>query len=171
MSIKLATIKEVSGDGGNSVANICQPSLSGGDIEDDPNYECSFPDDLRERVKHAKEDHDNHIQDYPPRANKLGTFSTACLLINRIIGTGIFETPKSVWLGTRSVSGALFMWCVGSLIAFSGLFMYLELGLTVPRYVVRGEWRSVPRSGGEKNYVGSQKTKPRDAFCSLLLRY
>ena len=32
--------------------------------------------------------------------------------------------------------------------------MYLELGLTIPRYVVRGEWRSVPRSGGEKNYVG-----------------
>ena len=150
------------------MANICQPSSSGGDIEDDPNYQNSFPAELRERVRHAKRDHDNHIQDFPPPANKLGTFSTACLLINRIIGTGIFETPRSVWLGTRSVSGALFMWCVGSLIAFSGLFVYLELGLTVPRYVVRGEWRSVPRSGGEKNYVSSQKTKLRDAFCPLL---
>ena len=86
-----------------------------------------------------------------------------------MIGTGIFETPKSVWLGTRSVSGALFMWCVGSLIAFAGVFVYLELGLTVPRYLVRGKWRSVPRSCGEKNYVGSQKSNRE--YAKVLIKH
>ena len=130
---------------------------SSGEEEGD-NYRISFDIELRRRIEHARSDRNTLLQDYASCSQKLGIFSTGCLLINRMIGTGIFETPKTVWMGTRSTSGALFMWCVGSLIAFSGLLVYLELGLTIPRYLVRGEWRSVPRSGGEKNYVGSQKS-------------
>lgn len=133
---------------GGAGDDVSKQSSDGGD-----NRQHSIDDELRERIEHAKHDHHTLMQDYGS-GQKLGVFSTGCLLINRMIGTGIFETPKTVWMGTRSVSGALFMWCLGSLIAFSGLFVYLELGLTIPRYVVRGEWRSVPRSGGEKNYVG-----------------
>lgn len=135
-------------------------SEGGGDNHSDDNdsgYQQSLDDDLRRRIEEAKRDRHILFQDYAPSSAKLGIFSTSCLLINRMIGTGIFETPKSVWLGTGSVSASLFMWCVGGLLAFGGLLVYLELGLTIPRYLVRGEWRSVPRSGGEKNYVNSQK--------------
>ena len=139
-------------------------SSDGVRVNSDDNYQSSINQELREQIERAKLNSETLILDYAPRAEKLGTFSTGCLLINRMIGTGIFETPKTVWMGTRSVSGALLMWCVGSVVAFVALCVYLELGLTVPRYLVRGQWRSVPRSGGEKNYV------PRNALLSLLSR-
>lgn len=128
------------------------------------NCRRSFDSELCARIEHAKDDPNTFMQDHSPSAEKLSIFSTSCLMLNHIIGTGIFETPKSVWLGTRSVSGALLMWCLGGLIAFSGAFVYLELGLTIPRYHVRGKWRSVPRSGGEKNYVGSQSNYKMHSF-------
>ena len=146
LSLKQQLQLQRHGDAGD---DISQHSPGG-----DGNCRNSFDFELRERIEHAKHDRNTLMQDYSSRADKLGIFSTGCLLINRMIGTGIFETPKTILIGTRSVSGALFMWCVGSLIAFAGLLVYLELGLTVPRYLVRGRWRSVPRSGGEKNYVG-----------------
>src|SRR4029077_12400446 len=127
-----------------------------------------FDNELREKIEQARHDPNTLIQIYP-RSQKLGIFSTGCLLINRMIGTGIFETPKTVWMGTGSTSGALFMWAIGSLIAFSGILVYLELGLTIPRYLVRGEWRSVPRSGGEKNYVGSPKSPKLRTWAALCL--
>ena len=142
---------------GNHGVNIPQNSPGGGDSDVD-NCRTSFDKRLQEQIAAARVNSFMHIQDHAPRGEKLDMFSTACLLLNHTVGTGIFETPKTVWLATRSTSGALFLWCLGSLIAFAGLFVYLELGLTVPRYLVRGEWRSVPRSGGEKNYVGSQKS-------------
>ena len=147
-----------------SASAVSRQSSGGDSISDDNNYQHSFDRNLRKQIENAKHNPDKLIQVYAPRSHKLGMFSTGCLMITQIIGSGIFETPKSAWLGTRSVSGAIFMWCLGGLIAFSGLFVYLELGLTIPRYLVRGQWRTVPRSGGEKNYVGSQKS-------SLLSRY
>jgi hypothetical protein len=50
---------------------------------------------------------------------------------------------------------ALIFWVIGSLMAFMALCVYLELGLSIPKYKLRGGDRmvSVPRSGGQKNYV------------------
>ena len=145
------------GEGGNNAGNHGQNPLGGGDNhvtnDDESGYQLSLDDDLRQRIEDAKRDRHILLQDYATSTEKLGIFSTSCLLINRMIGTGIFETPKSIWLGTGSVSASIFMWCAGTLMAFGGLLVYLELGLTIPRYLVRGRWRSVPRSGGEKNYV------------------
>ncbi|KAF8458486.1 amino acid/polyamine transporter I [Terfezia claveryi] len=93
------------------------------------------------------------FQDHSPRIAKLGIFSTGCLLVNRMIGTGIFEKPKTIWMSTETAAGALFMWVLGGLISYAGMAVYLELGLTIPRYLVHGRWQSVPRSGGEKNYL------------------
>lgn len=128
-------------------------NTSGVCSNDNDQWSLGDDNDLRQRIADAQRDRDILFQDYARSNEKLGIFSTSCSLINFMIGTGIFETPRSIWLGTGSVSAALFMWCVGSLMAFAGLFVYLELGLTIPRYHVRGKWRSVPRSGGEKNYV------------------
>ena len=105
------------------------------------------------RIAEALQNHDLLVQDHRPLVAKLGRFSTACLIINKMIGTGIFETPETIWRGSGTAGGSLLMWCLGSLIAFAGMTVYLELGLTIPRYNVGGGWRSVPRSGGEKNYV------------------
>jgi len=120
----------------------------------DDNYRISMDDDIRARIDGARRNRDMLFQDHSPRIAKLGIFSTGCLLVNRMIGTGIFETPKTIWMSTETTAGALFMWVLGGLISYAGMAVYLELGLTIPRYLVRGRWRSVPRSGGEKNYVG-----------------
>ena len=128
------------------------------DVDNKDNDQWSLDEELRQSFANAQHDRGIYLQDYARSPEKFGIFSTTCMLINFTIGAGIFETPKSVWLGTGTVSAALFMWCIGSLTAFAGLLVYLELGLTIPRYRVRGKWRSVPRSGGEKNYVGSQKS-------------
>lgn len=117
------------------------------------NYRNSMDDEIRRRIAKAEANRDMFIQDHAPRMAKLGVFSTGCLIVNRMIGTGIFETPGTVWMSTETVAGSLFMWFLGGLISYAGLLVYLELGLTVPRYKVRGTWRSIPRSGGEKNYV------------------
>jgi hypothetical protein len=50
------------------------------------------------------------------------------------------------------------MWSFGAVVATCGLLVWLELGLSIPLrnvQVMPGifERKSVPRSGGEKNYV------------------
>ena len=57
---------------------------------------------------------------------------------------------------TNSIPIALIFWGVGCLVTFMSLCIYLELGLSIPKYPLRGRGDrlvSVPRSGGEKNYV------------------
>lgn len=46
-------------------------------------------------------------------------------------------------------------WSVGVVVAMAGILVYMELGLTLPLYWFENERRlvSVPRSGGELNYV------------------
>jgi hypothetical protein len=47
------------------------------------------------------------------------------------------------------------LWVYGAVLALSGVVVYVELGLTIPRYMVHGREISTPRSGGELNYVRS----------------
>jgi hypothetical protein len=69
-------------------------------------------------------------------------------------GSAIFETPGKVLIGTNSIGISLLFWTIGGLVATCGLLVWLEFGLSIPRQVVSsGVERSVPRSGGEKNYV------------------
>jgi hypothetical protein len=59
--------------------------------------------------------------------------------------------------GVDSVGVAIILWVIGSIIVLMAFSIYLELGLSTPKYRLRGHQNlvSVPRSGGEKNYVGS----------------
>ena len=72
-------------------------------------------------------------------------------------GSGIFTLPSKVLGGTGSVGPSLLLWTLGSIIAFCGLLVWLELGLSVPIRTIPGtdQRKSVPRSGGEKNFVRS----------------
>ena len=80
------------------------------------------------------------------------------------LGSGIFVTPAIVLKSTNSVGISILFWSVGAVIGMSALIVWLELGLSVPKYDLhsrglveprQGETtlECVPRNGGEKNYV------------------
>lgn len=48
-----------------------------------------------------------------------------------------------------SIPASMLFWLAGMIIALAGTMVFIEFGLTIPR--LHGE--SVPRNGGEKNYV------------------
>ncbi|KAK3322578.1 amino acid permease-domain-containing protein [Apodospora peruviana] len=91
--------------------------------------------------------HEYHDFVYP-EDRKLGTWSTAFLIINRVVGTGIFSTPSSIIRYTNSVGATLLFWVLGGVMTFA-LFVYLEFGT------------ALPRSGGEKVYLERVYQKPR----------
>ncbi|KAH7632466.1 amino acid permease-domain-containing protein [Sordaria sp. MPI-SDFR-AT-0083] len=76
-----------------------------------------------------------------PESRKIGVTGAVFLILNKMIGTGIFSTPSSIFASTGSVGICLLMWGVAGLLTLSGLSVYLEFGL------------AIPKSGGEKNYL------------------
>lgn len=46
---------------------------------------------------------------------KLGTWSTAFLIINRVVGSGIYSTPSAVIHYINSVGVTLLFWVLGGL--------------------------------------------------------
>ncbi|KAF9788570.1 amino acid transporter [Thelephora terrestris] len=77
----------------------------------------------------------------PTHKRKLGLTSAIFLIFNRMIGTGIFATPSVILRSAGSVGMALTMWLLGAVVAATGSAVYLEYGTTLPR------------NGGEKNYL------------------
>lgn len=91
----------------------------------------------------------------------LKVFSTTLLIVNRVVGTGIYTTPAQIIKSTNSVGATLLFWVLGGIMTVgeclltpgvlfwygfltsmaAGLFVYLEFGT------------AIPRSGGEKIYV------------------
>ena len=94
---------------------------------------------------------DEHVavEVLPSRSQRLGSFTLICLILNRAIGSGIFATPSKIIVATGNVGPAMIMWALGGLAALCGLYAWNELGSTI----LRTNRKSVPRSGGEKNYV------------------
>ncbi|MCJ1468578.1 hypothetical protein MMC07_007207 [Pseudocyphellaria aurata] len=90
-------------------------------------------------------------------SRKLGVTSSLFLILNKMIGTGIFSTPSSIFAATGSVGVSLILWVVGGLITFAGLSVYLEFGL------------QIPRSGGEKNYLERVYRRPKYLATSVFL--
>ena len=76
-------------------------------------------------------------------------------------GSGIFTTPSIILGGTGSPAAAILLWAFGGLVTMTGVLCWIELGLSVPVQTIPGyltvsgneEEKSVPRSGGEKNFV------------------
>ncbi|KAK3314224.1 amino acid permease-domain-containing protein [Apodospora peruviana] len=93
------------------------------------------------------------VTDAPEEHFRLNFFDVACLIINRTIGTGIFNAPGTVTGTTQSAGGAILLWFFGIFYALAGMHVYIEFGLNVPRYVIEGIEQSVPRSGGDLHYL------------------
>ncbi|KAK4679769.1 hypothetical protein QC764_207030 [Podospora pseudoanserina] len=83
-----------------------------------------------------------------PDSRKIGVTGAVFLILNKMIGTGIFSTPSSIFASTGSVGISILLWAVAGLLTLSGLSVYLEFGL------------AIPRSGGEKNYLERVFRKP-----------
>ncbi|KAF4126071.1 Amino acid permease [Geosmithia morbida] len=80
---------------------------------------------------------------------KIGITGAVFLILNKMIGTGIFSTPSSIFAATGSVGISLMLWIVGGVLTFCGISVFLEFGL------------AIPRSGGEKNYLERVYRHPR----------
>lgn len=85
-----------------------------------------------------------------PQGRHLGLFSTMVLFVSRIVGSGIFATPSSIFVNCGGNTIIYFsVWLLAALISFAGLFLFLEFG----------SW--LPRSGGRKNFLEQAYTRPR----------
>ncbi|KAH6857113.1 amino acid/polyamine transporter I [Chaetomium sp. MPI-CAGE-AT-0009] len=105
------------------------------EVQDHVNAKTTARDDVevgevREENKYAYDD-----------SRKLGITGAVFLILNKMIGTGIFSTPSSIFAATGSVGVSLMLWVIGGFLTFCGLSVWLEFGL------------AIPRSGGEKNYL------------------
>lgn len=115
-------------------------------------------------------DNPNEIVTFAPKeAFKLGYFDVVCLVVNRMIGTGIFNSPHRVMEGTHSTGASLLLWFAGMIYCLAGTHVYIEYGLNVPRYVINGVEQSVPRSGGDLNYLQYVYRKPAYRKGTVLL--
>jgi len=131
------------------------------------------PDDLQE-LRAAQQDPTKIISELPREAVRMGYYSTICLIFNRMIGmsqytppvraeliytlltgVGIFNSASAVFTNTQSIGLSLILWMIGSIICLAGLFVFVELGLTIPRWPFghSGEKISALRSGDGLNYV------------------
>ncbi|RPA77181.1 hypothetical protein BJ508DRAFT_174115 [Ascobolus immersus RN42] len=88
----------------------------------------------------------------PPLEDKWGRFDIFALLVDKKIGTGLFSTPALLLSLTQSVGATLLVFFAAFLIELGILVVYTEFGFAVPRFRLGGRYKSVPRSGGEKNY-------------------
>ncbi|KAK2606836.1 hypothetical protein N8I77_005561 [Diaporthe amygdali] len=82
-------------------------------------------------------------------SRKIGVTGAVFLILNKMIGTGIFSTPSGIFASTGSVGISLMLWLIGGILTFAGLSVFLEFGL------------AIPRSGGEKNYLERVYRHPR----------
>ncbi|KAL2191415.1 amino acid transporter [Thermothelomyces heterothallicus CBS 203.75] len=98
---------------------------------------------------------DDEIIGVRPGPAKIGVAGAVFLILNKMIGTGIFSTPSSIFAATGSVGISLLLWAVAGLLTLSGLGVYLEFGL------------AIPRSGGEKNYLERIFSRPRHLATSV----
>ncbi|CDO75763.1 hypothetical protein BN946_scf184921.g39 [Trametes cinnabarina] len=93
------------------------------------------------------------VRDVPPTeedADRIDCLlSTASLIFNRVIGTGIFATPSVILRSSGSVGLSLVMWLLGAAVALCGTAVYIELGT------------GLPRNGGEKNYLEVMFRRPK----------
>ncbi|OCL12418.1 amino acid transporter [Glonium stellatum] len=96
----------------------------------------------------------------PEKRFRLGYWSVMGLVINRMIGTGIFNTPSTAMRGTRSVGITLLFWLCGAIYTLAGTHLHIEYGLTTPRYEFEGVEQGIPRSGGALNYLQYVFKKP-----------
>ncbi|OCK76766.1 hypothetical protein K432DRAFT_305642 [Lepidopterella palustris CBS 459.81] len=134
----------------------------GTESESDPEWSPDLdPDDLRE-LQAAQQDPSKIVAKLPKESARLGYYSTLCLIFNRLIGIGVFNSASVVFPNTQSVGLSLILWVCGAIFALAGVIVYIELGLTIPRWPFgpNGEKISTPRSGDALNYFNYMLKRP-----------
>ena len=76
-----------------------------------------------------------------PQGRQLGLVSATFLIVNRIVGTGVFATTSTILNQSGSVGMSLIYWLIGAVIAMTGYFVYAEFA------------SAMPHNGGELNYL------------------
>ncbi|KAH8810834.1 amino acid permease-domain-containing protein [Xylogone sp. PMI_703] len=104
----------------------------------------------------------------PKSSDLLGWFSVSCLIVNRMIGTGIFDGPTTVLQQDHNIGLSLILWALGCLASAAGALMYAEYGLTLPQHTLGDDEVFVARSGGELNYLLYLLPKPPFLVACLL---
>ncbi|KAK9361282.1 amino acid permease-domain-containing protein [Lipomyces starkeyi] len=130
-----------------------QPKISAHPLESLENDSVSaelLPDD---------EELDEALAGLPmrPQSRKLGAMSAVFLILNKMIGTGIFSTPSGVFLASGSVGMSILLWILGGVLSLTGLSVFLEFGL------------AIPKSGGEKNYLERVYRTPKYLITCVFL--
>ncbi|KUJ16668.1 amino acid transporter, partial [Mollisia scopiformis] len=74
--------------------------------------------------------------------------TVSALVLNKIIGTGIYTSPKIVLAATGSKGISLMLWLLGGVMTWAGIFIYIEYGI---------RW---PVTGGELYYIENIFKRP-----------
>ncbi|KAJ3339485.1 hypothetical protein HDU93_008199 [Gonapodya sp. JEL0774] len=86
---------------------------------------------------------------------RIGWFEGGLFNIGMIIGTGVFSNPTLILRYAGSTGVSLILWILGGVVAAAGLWAFTELGTTLPR------------SGGEKEYLAYAFPKPKKLLSFL----
>lgn len=125
----------------------------------DDQYRSSLVHNLDDVQSLADDENDVAVVQLDQNKKSIGVISSIFLITNRIIGAGVFSTASTILTLSGSVGTSLIMWVVGSIIAFTGLLTYMELG------------SAIPRNGGEKNYLEYMYKKPRFLVTAMYASY
>ncbi|GME72218.1 unnamed protein product [Ambrosiozyma monospora] len=90
------------------------------------------------------------VENKSPLGYEVTYFSAFYLVIQGVIGTGIFATPASILKSTGSIGASYIFWVVGFLVTLIQVFMYIE-------YVTYFR----KRSGGDVVYLEQGFPKPQ----------
>lgn len=107
----------------------------------------------------SSNDHEAAVVQLDQNKKEIGYLSATSLCLNRMLGAGVFSTGSTIFTLSGSVGTSLLMWGAGSIIAFSGLYVYMEFG------------SAIPRNGGEKNYLEYIYKKPRFLITAMYASY
>ncbi|KAG7664531.1 MUP1 [[Candida] subhashii] len=104
-------------------------------------------------------EHQAGVIESDKNVKEIGIVSASFLMLNRMLGAGVFSTGSTIFALSGSVGTSLMMWFAGTIIAFSGLLVYMELG------------SAMPRNGGEKNYLEYMYNKPKFLITAMYASY
>ncbi|KAI5968324.1 MUP1 [Candida margitis] len=100
-----------------------------------------------------------YVLEADKNVKEIGIISATFLMLNRMLGAGVFSTGSTIFTLSGSVGTALMMWFAGTVIAFTGLLVYMELGT------------ALPRNGGEKNYLEYMFRRPKFLVTAMYASY
>ncbi|KAF8535501.1 amino acid permease-domain-containing protein [Trichophaea hybrida] len=116
-------------DDGNKIL----PELQGGDEPPAPFPPTHLARASRQHRRARRiADRDGMTESASVRGADLNSWDVAALIINKMIGTGIFTTPGLVLNLTQNKASSIGLWVAGGAYAFISVFVYIEYGTHLP---------------------------------------